>query len=288
MSKAFLHKNIIYCLIDPLDNKVFYIGKSTSGLKRPKEHFKPSSLLKNNLKNSKIKSIKLKNQTPKIAILATSEEKEDLFFLEIQFIKFFKENGISLCNHTEGGEGTLGYKLSEETKMKISQRQKEHARNQKTPKVPWNKRKHLEIDSILYKECSKCKKILNLTEYNLYNKTWDKLSRECKKCQQNYAKQHRLKHHKKLSKEQITLSYKNRSIKISSSLKTMYKEAPYKIKHLKKIKCKPIKGVHYLTGEVIYFDSAISAKNCGFNNTNLGVAIKTGKVYKGYKWYFLN
>jgi group I intron endonuclease len=50
---------------------------------------------------------------------------EDCTRIEIYLIDFWRKNSINkLCNITDGGEGTLGYKFSETTKQKISESQK--------------------------------------------------------------------------------------------------------------------------------------------------------------------
>lgn len=43
---------------------------------------------------------------------------ESAFDLEIETIKFYRDNGHNLCNMTDGGEGSSGRKLSEETYAK--------------------------------------------------------------------------------------------------------------------------------------------------------------------------
>jgi group I intron endonuclease len=50
---------------------------------------------------------------------------EESLSIEIYLISFWRENSkILLCNITDGGEGTLGYKFSNESKNKISKSQK--------------------------------------------------------------------------------------------------------------------------------------------------------------------
>jgi hypothetical protein len=50
---------------------------------------------------------------------------EDCAKIEIYLIDFWRKNSnVKLCNITDGGEGTLGYRFDEKTKKKISKSQK--------------------------------------------------------------------------------------------------------------------------------------------------------------------
>ena len=54
-----------------------------------------------------------------IRYVAVDIEEELAFFVEIERISQLKENGVSLCNLTDGGEGTSGLVFTEEHKNKI-------------------------------------------------------------------------------------------------------------------------------------------------------------------------
>jgi hypothetical protein len=43
-------------------------------------------------------------------------------------------------------------------------------------------------------------------------------------------------------------------------------------------------AVHIDDGSVLKFDSALKAKELGFDNTNISDSIKTGIPYKKYRW----
>ena len=83
---------LIYALIDPFTKQVRYIGKSTSGLKRPKVHFCPSMLepygKNKNLtkKQSWVKSIINKGKKPLIKVLQYFTCEEQLDSAEIYYI----------------------------------------------------------------------------------------------------------------------------------------------------------------------------------------------------------
>jgi hypothetical protein len=119
--KEKLTKNLIYALIDPRSGDVRYIGKSTSGLIRPKEHLQPKRTAKNRTRNGNwVKHLLDNGLRPIIRILECKESPEELYELEKYYVKKMKEDGAKLNNHTEGGEGLFGKKHSLETKIKCS------------------------------------------------------------------------------------------------------------------------------------------------------------------------
>jgi hypothetical protein len=117
-------KFYVYVLIDPITDKVFYVGKGTGN--RLREHKKEAVNKKHynkHLENTILKILSTGNDLKYDKIFSTDIE-EEAFIKEIETILFF---GLSnLCNLTEGGEGSSGYKHTEEAieKMKafVSQR----------------------------------------------------------------------------------------------------------------------------------------------------------------------
>lgn len=100
-------KHLIYGLVDPLTHEIRYIGKSSTGMKRPKKHFFPS-VLKNEktYKNRWVnKVIATTGMLPEIVILDSAETEEDVYRLEIGYIQMFREAGIELTNCHDGGNG---------------------------------------------------------------------------------------------------------------------------------------------------------------------------------------
>ena len=112
-----------YALIDPRDNKPFYIGKGQRY--RYKYHFREA---RNTDKNSKklqkirkIESLGLEVIVKKlIENVSDSVAKEVEMFVIAECLSF----GVDLCNETMGGEGSVGYKHSPEAIAKISKSQK--------------------------------------------------------------------------------------------------------------------------------------------------------------------
>lgn len=110
---------IIYGLFDPRTGLLRYIGKSSTGLYRPKRHAQPYALKGNSHKENWIKLLLSLNLCYTIQILKESS-KETLTQDEIDFIKQSKESGVSLVNSTNGGEGIPRHKHSESAKKKMS------------------------------------------------------------------------------------------------------------------------------------------------------------------------
>lgn len=109
---------VVYAILD-INGSYFYIGKGQ------KKRLSATLSARNNtpLKRNKIISIKNKTgKNPKIKILCIGSE-EYCFDIEKKLIKYYGkkiDNTGSLCNISDGGEGTSGIILSEERKKQIS------------------------------------------------------------------------------------------------------------------------------------------------------------------------
>ena len=112
----------IYCYIDKTNKNVVYVGKDSNihRDKRHHDHLQPAQynrqhinkVLQNNPDRYSYKILSVFNPTDK--------PKDLLNVLEISFINHFKP----LFNFTNGGEGSTGFKHSEESKLKISEANK--------------------------------------------------------------------------------------------------------------------------------------------------------------------
>lgn len=127
-----------YELIDSRTNLVFYVGKGKN--KRMYWHYHS---IKNNVKTkntnpklrNKILSI-IKNGGSVLYNKIIANDEQSAFNKEIELIKYHKENGINLCNLTNGGEGISGftYKHTQETKDIISNALKDKPKSEEHKK----------------------------------------------------------------------------------------------------------------------------------------------------------
>lgn len=117
-------KFIIYALIDPRTNEVRYIGKSSTGLRRPERHARPGSLAKDGTWKARwIRKLQAEGATYRIEVLE-EVDRERLSLAEIEWIAKGRALGWPLTNLTDGGDGMSGFRFSEETRRKISERLK--------------------------------------------------------------------------------------------------------------------------------------------------------------------
>ena len=83
--------------------RLFYIGKGSK--KRAYSFYKRGSHWDN---------VVAKYGTPTVEILAKFECEQDAFNKEVSLIAQYRSEGIELCNKTDGGEGTAGYRFTAE------------------------------------------------------------------------------------------------------------------------------------------------------------------------------
>jgi group I intron endonuclease len=109
----------IYCLKDPRTNEIRYVGQTINEpRKRLSQHIHQEKRTKGKLThvNSWIRNLKQFNLSPIMEILEECLVSE-LNTKEIYYIKIFKKR-YNLCNHSEGGQGIRGYKMTEKSKIK--------------------------------------------------------------------------------------------------------------------------------------------------------------------------
>lgn len=117
-----VNKFIIYCLIDPRHEDIFYIGRSSSGLRRAKHHLQDSVFKKKNYPvYKKIREIKQEGYEPYIEILEEAENNDELNIFERYYINLYRKRECGrLVNIADGGKGCLGRKVSQEIKDRLS------------------------------------------------------------------------------------------------------------------------------------------------------------------------
>lgn len=173
------HRHIIYGLVDPESLLVRYVGRSVSGLKRPKQHFCESSLKLKDHCHCWIKSVINKGLIPKIIVIERFQNTHDvdnkLNEAEKYWISFVREHG-KLTNMTDGGSGVSGYKQSPE----LIEKRASKLRGVKRPKEVGNKiSKSLKGRSDVYLTCSHCLKEFKRIRSRVRGKHNNFCSREC-------------------------------------------------------------------------------------------------------------
>lgn len=109
---------VIYALKDPRTDLVRYIGQTkVKPENRYAQHIFQWKRCKGKIShvNSWIKHLYTLGTKPIMELLETNIENNNLNQKEIDIIKFYKDCGATLCNHTSGGEGTSGYKQSKDS-----------------------------------------------------------------------------------------------------------------------------------------------------------------------------
>lgn len=128
---------LVYGLIDPRTRLIRYVGKSSSGLTRPRMHSQPRSLKPKSHKNAWLRGLFASGGTYEIVILETLEDPKALGSLcwwragdapennaalndaECWWIAYGRALGWPLTNLTDGGDGVNGYKHSKEARTVI-------------------------------------------------------------------------------------------------------------------------------------------------------------------------
>lgn len=106
----------IYILRSPLEGAPKYIGYSTNVKQRIANHISDK---RNSPRAEWIASLKTQGLVPVLEIIDTVPVSEAAFW-EVHYISLYKSWGFVLTNRSNGGEATLGYKPSFETRKKLS------------------------------------------------------------------------------------------------------------------------------------------------------------------------
>ena len=116
---------LIYALVDPGTSEIRYIGKSSTGLKRPREHANPAVLGRDHgYKVNWIRGLLADGLNYEIKVLEELPSSDVLSDAEIRWIAYGRSEGWPLTNLTDGGEGTNGWTHSQETCERISAKMK--------------------------------------------------------------------------------------------------------------------------------------------------------------------
>ena len=110
---------IVYGLMCPITNQIRYIGKSTSGLNRPRQHMCLSSLRSNTHKNNWIRNLRASGLRCSIKVLEEMCDAKRLYEREQYWIDIYRPLGF-LTNSTDGGPGLLGWRPSADAKKRMA------------------------------------------------------------------------------------------------------------------------------------------------------------------------
>lgn len=273
-----------YMLIDPSTQEARYVGKAVDIEERLAEHLKPSNLEAFTHKNNWIKQVLAGGFKPEITILETHDSDEEAFAAEKFWIAYFRSIGVRLTNSTDGGEGSTGAKRSAETRKLLSDKAK---LRDWSNYVPHNKQTHYIFYGVEFRKCGVCK-ISKPLEFFTWDKKSNKFQAKCKSCRAEFQSEYKAANPPTLltPEEHAVIRQENHK-KASETLKKTYEARPELKVQLSKQRSKAIQGVNVVTKEVITFSSALEAKSAGFQNSNIGQAIKLNKAYRGYTWSFI-
>lgn len=112
-------EHLVYGLTDP-EGSVRYIGKSSSGLERPRKHGCPSAVRAGTHKANWIASLRRKGLDYGIVVLRKCESETEALAAEVEEIAKYRSLGADLTNMTDGGDGVNGFSPSLEARSLMS------------------------------------------------------------------------------------------------------------------------------------------------------------------------
>lgn len=269
-----MKQGIIYKITNKVNGKV-YIGKTTQKFNKRvrRGNYKSCKALDN-----AIKSHGWDNFTKEEFIC--SLDVNNLAKLEEMTIKHFDclaPKGYNLISIDNG----LNV-MSPEMRKKQSDGRRKFLATLTEPLVAVNKKDHVIVDGVPHKSCNKCEQFFTLDMFNKRSAHWDNLDKYCKPCSRIL----RYRPYVGKTQEEIDQSYIDRNKKMRAGVIANYVNNPETKTKISKATSKPIVGTNIETGEQIEFESALKAKDYGFDNANIGRAIKNGKPYKQHTWKF--
>jgi hypothetical protein len=278
--RKIIKRNFVYGLVDPRNDQVRYIGKTEEGYSRLSEHLKPRSLAKDTRKDRWLKQLISLGLKPIFNVLEEFDNPDVLFEAEEFWEDYYRFLGANLTNSVKCGGGTRGYKHKNETIDKL--KEKAIARDKTNYQNPHNKKANIMVNGELYRNCSDCNIDKPISDFGWVEKQ-HRFQSYCIDCKRLYnTKWHEANPSETLPQEEYNATRLPGAIAGGETSKT-----PERREQARQQRSKAVQGVHIETGEIITFESALKAKEAGFQNSNLGQAIKYNKPYKSYRWSFI-
>lgn len=210
---------------------------------------------------------------------------EDKYLIEYDSCNV--EKGYNTARFSEGRG-----KQADSTKEKISEKALAHnaeLRARGIIKVAPNRKEHKIIDGVEFKHCVGNEKNSHwapITEFGMYQRTWDHLHNKCRKCHNEYVHNHQEGSKSLLTPEELKKSYIDRSPAISAGQKRRKEQNPESLLGGKK-NAKIIIRIDPNTGETKEYASGLAVKADGFDNTYVSQCCNGKKFdFQGYRWIF--
>lgn len=120
-------KILIYALLCPLTLDIKYVGKTTRGFERIRQHYYDYKNKEGRTSYRKVRwvqSLREKGLIFKVCYLEYCRNEQELNIAEQKWIKLFRDLGEKLLNHTDGGEDCFRQVYTDSQKKLISERTK--------------------------------------------------------------------------------------------------------------------------------------------------------------------
>lgn len=270
---------IIYKHTNKANGKI-YVGQTIQG-KNPNRRFRKGSYRAYKGSTAFHKAlVKHTWEGFETEIIYSAFDQDALNRAEEYFIKFYDCALPKGYNSVTIVEGNIEY--TEEVRNKISVAQKKRYAEMEVIPEAVNKKQHIILEGVPHKNCPKCNETKTLENFGDNSARWDNLHTYCRPCSriQSYRP------YVRMPEEQSKQAYKDRGAKVAGVLKEKYENNPELRAKIAQERSKAIIGTHIESGKEIEFSSALEAKRFGFQNSNIGQAIKLNKPYKKHTWRF--
>ena len=111
---------LVYALLDPRDGAIRYVGRTKRTLRcRLKEHLGPRGKALRRHCTKWVLQLQHLGLQPRIVLLQTYVDAESMLNGESRWIRRLRQRGFHLTNHTDGGDGIIGYTHTKKAREKI-------------------------------------------------------------------------------------------------------------------------------------------------------------------------